>query len=64
MEQLVRVAQQEQIRRMIAYLRTDNRGMKRLCERFDFSVTEDGDMVVASLSIPQPGSVGAGEGPS
>jgi acetyltransferase len=64
MEQLIQVARQEQIARLIAYIRVDNSAMRRLCEKFDFSVTEDGDMVVASLSIPRPESVGAGEEPS
>jgi acetyltransferase len=63
MEQLIQVARQEQIARLIAYIRVDNSAMRRLCEKFEFSVTEDGDMVVASLSVPRPRSVGAGEGP-
>jgi acetyltransferase len=58
MEQLIQMARQEQIARLIAYIRVDNRAMKRLCEKFGFSVTEDEDMVVASLSIPRPASVG------
>jgi acetyltransferase len=56
MEQLIQVGRQEQIARLIAYIRVDNSAMRRLCEKFDFNLTEDGDMVVASLSIPRPRS--------
>jgi acetyltransferase len=62
-EQLIRVCQQEQILRMIAYLRTDNRAMKRLCERFGFGLCEEEDTLVATLSIPGPESVGAASTP-
>jgi acetyltransferase len=63
MEQLIRVCQQERILRMIAYLRTDNRAMKRLCERFGFGLCEEEDTLVATLSIPGPESVGAASTP-
>jgi acetyltransferase len=58
MEQLIQVARQEHIARLIAYVRVDNRGMTRLCEQFGFSVAEDEDMLVATLSVPRPASVG------
>jgi acetyltransferase len=57
MEQLLQVARQERIARLIAYVRVDNRGMTRLCERFGFSTAEDDDMLVATLSVPRPASV-------
>jgi acetyltransferase len=58
MEQLLQVSRQERIARLIAYVCVDNRGMTRLCERFGFSIAEDDDMLVATLSVPRPASVG------
>ena len=53
MQQLIQVARQEDMVRLIAYLRADNRGMKRLCERFGFSLSEEEESLVATLSIPR-----------
>jgi acetyltransferase len=63
MEQLIQVARKEGIGRLIAYVRVDNRGMTRLCEQFGFTIAEDEDMLVATLSIPRAASVGAAELP-
>jgi acetyltransferase len=63
MEELIQVARQEHIACLIAYVRVDNRGMTRLCERFGFTIAEDEDMLVATLSIPRPASVGALQSP-
>jgi acetyltransferase len=51
MEQLIHVARQEQIRRLIAYLHVDNRGMKRLCEQFHFSIKEEERNITATLKV-------------
>jgi acetyltransferase len=59
MRQLIQVARQERIGRLIAYLHADNRGMRRLCEQFDFSIMEDQGTIVARLEIPRAASVGA-----
>jgi acetyltransferase len=62
-EQLIRVARQEHIGHLIAYLHADNRGMKRLCEQFHFSIKEDQRAIVATLEIPRAASVGAALSP-
>jgi acetyltransferase len=64
MEQLIQVGRQEGIARLIAYLRTDNRGMKRVCERVGFALAEDQDSLVATLSIPRAAAVSAHAIPS
>jgi acetyltransferase len=64
MRQLIQVARQERIGRLIAYLHADNRGMRRLCEQFDFSIMEDQGTIVARLEIPRAASVGAPDLPS
>jgi acetyltransferase len=51
MEQLIQVARQEQMARIIAYIRIDNRAMRRLCEKFSFSIAEDEEMFVATLTL-------------
>ena len=51
MEQLIDVARQERIRRLIAYLHADNRGMKRLCEQFHFSIKEEDRSITATLQL-------------
>jgi acetyltransferase len=55
--QLVEVARQEHIERLIAYLHVDNRGMKRLCEQLQFSLVEDQRTIVAKLEIRPAQSV-------
>jgi acetyltransferase len=51
LQRLIDVARTERIGRMVAYLHADNRGMKRLCERFGFSLSEDQGTLVATLQI-------------
>jgi acetyltransferase len=51
--QLINVARQEHMERLVAYVHVDNRGMKRLCEQFQFSITEDQSAIVAKLDVRQ-----------
>jgi acetyltransferase len=51
--QLIDVARQEHMERLVAYVHVDNRGMKRLCEQFQFSITEDQSAIVAKLDVRQ-----------
>jgi len=53
MQSLVNIAKQEKIQRILAYMLEENAGMKKICEKFGFSLTLDKeqDLLFAELVL-------------